>query len=259
MPFTPAHVAAVLPFMGRRRPRWAVPSALVIGAMVPDALYFVPVRGDRGFTHSLTGVVTLDLVLGLLAFAAWRLAVAPAARDLAPTAVRERLPAPAVPRGRDWWWAAVCVVVGALTHVAWDAFTHWDGWVVRHLPVLREPLLGPLATYKVAQFASGVVGVLVVLWWVAKELRRAPVTGDEPARSSPAERAAVWVVLVAGPALVALGSWAQQLWSGAPAEVAAFVAVTRGIGAGGGLLLGVVLWWWLGAASRSRARSTSRV
>ena len=76
MPFTPAHVAAVLPLVGKGRPKWAVPSALVIGSMVPDLLYFVPIRSDRTLSHSLTGIVTFDLALGLLCVALWRVVAA---------------------------------------------------------------------------------------------------------------------------------------------------------------------------------------
>jgi hypothetical protein len=65
VPFTPSHVAAVLPFA--RTP--LVPSALVIGSMGPDLFYYVPLPIERSFTHSLTGVFTVDLVLGVVLFA----------------------------------------------------------------------------------------------------------------------------------------------------------------------------------------------
>ena len=105
MPFTPAHVAAVLPVLGRRRPRWAVPSALAIGSMVPDVLYFIPMNSHREFSHSLTGVLTLDLALGLLFVGLWRIVAAPVVRDLVPTTVRARIPAPHRPTAHEWRWA----------------------------------------------------------------------------------------------------------------------------------------------------------
>src|SRR6478672_2270456 len=86
MPFTPAHVAAVLPVVGRERPRWVVPCALVVGSMVPDVLYFVPLGDYRAVSHSLRGLVTLDLLLGLVLSGLWRGAAAPVLRDLAPAA-----------------------------------------------------------------------------------------------------------------------------------------------------------------------------
>jgi uncharacterized protein DUF4184 len=60
MPFTVSHPAAVLPVL-----RWLPPSAVVVGSLVPD----IPlcVRPPVGYhtTHSLAGVVTVDLPLGL--------------------------------------------------------------------------------------------------------------------------------------------------------------------------------------------------
>ena len=258
MPFTPAHVAAVLPVMGRRRPRWCVPSALAIGAMVPDAQYFLPVRGDRSFSHSLTGIVTLDLVLGLVAFGWWRWA-APALRDLSPGAVRDRLPVPVRPGGRQWLAAAVCVVVGALTHVAWDAFTHADGWVVRHVPSLREPVLGSLAAFKLAQFASGILGTAVVAWWVWNRLRTTAPMARGAALSSARERSTSWLVVATVPVVVAVATVAQQLRFGTSAEVLAFAVVTRVIGVAAAVLVCLVVWWHVAVASRRDAGSLTRV
>ena len=65
MPFTPAHVAAVLPVVGRRG-RWVVPAAWVVGSMSPDLVYFTPVGWVRPLSHSLTGLLTLDPALGVL-------------------------------------------------------------------------------------------------------------------------------------------------------------------------------------------------
>ena len=46
MPFTLAHPAAVIPLCGILR-RASVPSALIIGSMAPDLVYFVPL-GSTG-------------------------------------------------------------------------------------------------------------------------------------------------------------------------------------------------------------------
>src|SRR5690349_13706987 len=152
MPFTPAHVAAVLPLLGRRRPRWVVPSALVIGSMVPDVLYFVPIRSDRDFSHSLTGLVTLDLLLGLVFVAVWRLVAAPVVRDLSPRSLRLRTPLPQSLASREVVWAVPGVVLGGFTHLVWDSFTHANGWMVLRMPFLSADVGVPVFT--LAQYAS---------------------------------------------------------------------------------------------------------
>ena len=105
MPFTPAHVAAVLPVVGRERPRWVVPCALVIGSMVPDVLYFVPIGDYRAVSHSLRGLVTLDLLLGLVLAGLWRIAPAPVLRDLSPPSVRLLVAVPRALDQREWLWS----------------------------------------------------------------------------------------------------------------------------------------------------------
>jgi Domain of unknown function (DUF4184) len=90
MPFTISHAVAVLP-LGRLR--WLVPGALVVGAWIPDLPYFVPVVSSR-WTHAASGPFTIDLVLGLVVFAMWRLLLQPGLSALAPRWAGQRLPAP---------------------------------------------------------------------------------------------------------------------------------------------------------------------
>jgi hypothetical protein len=68
LPFTGSHPAAVLPLLRTPLPA----SALVIGSLTPDLPYYVPIRLAgfyppvtlRGPTHTLWGVLTLDVVIG---------------------------------------------------------------------------------------------------------------------------------------------------------------------------------------------------
>ena len=153
MPITPAHVAAVLPLLGRRR-AWVVPAAWVVGAMSPDLVYFAPVGNVRSYSHSLLGLLTVDLALGALLLVAWWAVVGEAARDLLPAGARRRVARPEVPRGR-WGWVVVGLVGGSVTHVVWDAFTHRDGWGSR-LTGLRDAVWAGQPATSVLQDASGV-------------------------------------------------------------------------------------------------------
>jgi hypothetical protein len=73
---------------------------------------------------------------------------------------------------------ALAAFLGALSHVAWDAFTHANGWAVAYLPVLRgEANLGsPLGVrwYKVLQHASSLVGMAAVVAWGASWVASVP-------------------------------------------------------------------------------------
>ena len=172
MPFTVSHVVAILPLA--RSP--LVPSALAIGTMVPDAPLFVPIS-DRNFTHGATGIVTFDLGVGLLAVAVFHGLLKLPLIALAPEWFRARLTAPARAfTWRSFGWVVPSLVMGTLTHVAWDSFTHRTGPTTEAFPILTEPLIGSLPAYNVAQETSGVLGLLILAAWFWLWLRKAPVS-----------------------------------------------------------------------------------
>ena len=169
MPFTGSHPAAVLPLLRLG----LVPSALVIGSMAPDLPYYLPLSIDSAKTHSLFGVVGIDLLLGLVAYGVWRALVSPLATAVAPASMRARLPRRA-PFGlsgdpRPALLVAVSLIAGAATHVLWDEFTHVDRWGYRHLAWLAQQH-GSLEGYRWAQYGSGVFGAALIAlavrrWW----------------------------------------------------------------------------------------------
>jgi hypothetical protein len=242
VPFTPAHVAAVLPLVGKGRPKWAVPSALVIGSMVPDLLYFVPIRSDRTLSHSLTGIVTFDLALGLLCVALWRVVAAPVVRDLSPGRIRSKIPVPSPPTTREALWAVPCVVQGALTHVVWDSFTHANGWVVQRVPFLTEEFGLPI--FKLAQFGGGLFGCVAVLVYCLARPDAPPASGDTR-RVTDREWVAALALLAAFPLVCGL-AFALPAWSvGTQTESVLFIAVVRGVSGLGLAACAVAVWWHL--------------
>ena len=53
MPFTLSHPAAVIPLR-----RWGIFSALIIGSIMPDSVYFLPFMDEHDrFAHTLPGIV----------------------------------------------------------------------------------------------------------------------------------------------------------------------------------------------------------
>ncbi|QHC57388.1 DUF4184 family protein [Rathayibacter sp. VKM Ac-2760] len=203
MPFTPSHAVVALAFTNSRIPA----AAVAIGAMAPDVGLYLPLRAARESTHSLLGIVTVDLAVGAAGLVLWLLLLQPAWRDLAPWLVRVRLrplaPPPRTARARTAAvvLAAVGIVIGAASHVLWDGFTHDGGLVVAAVPELRAQL-GPFPGYKWAQYASGVLGLVglgigAVVWYVAR--RPHPIASDH---RGPA-RLAAWTVVLAAAVLPA--------------------------------------------------------
>lgn len=157
MPVTLAHPAAVLPLRGLGLPL----SAMVIGSMAPDLPVFSQSWGIYGFTHSVVGILTVDLALTLLLLGFWDFLARDALVDTAPARVRDRLPARHRIGRTAWFLAPLAAVVGSTTHVVWDAFTHEGRWGTRLIPWLTEQQ-GPLRGGQWAQYGSGVLGLLVI-------------------------------------------------------------------------------------------------
>jgi uncharacterized membrane protein YjjB (DUF3815 family) len=101
--------------------------------------------------------------------------------SLAPRSHQQRLAALAKP---FCWGAAgrfalivASLLLGALSHLAWDAFTHDSGLVVRNLPDMRVPLeeFGthrPL--YNVLQHGSSLLGLTLLVFWYWRWFKRTP-------------------------------------------------------------------------------------
>lgn len=193
MPFTPSHAVVALPFV--RTP--LVPAAIAIGAMAPDLPLFV--RGmplHYGRTHDLAWLpATVLLALALLLV--WRAVLRPGVRELSPAWLAARLPAgwdrgasgavrdtlaiAAVrQQGRPQRWRVAwggmllllaSLVIGVVSHIVWDLFTHDARWGVAAVPALDEQW-GPLLGYKWLQHASSVFGLVVIGVWAVVRLAK---------------------------------------------------------------------------------------
>ncbi|MGW8061207.1 DUF4184 family protein [Streptomyces ziwulingensis] len=188
MPFTLSHAAAVLPAVrgdGTGRGR-LVPAALVTGSFAPDITYYAAsfLSGAMEFgdvTHSFPGVFTVDVIIAWALVGLWLLlreplvALLPRARQgRAATLLRCGAPRARVRTSLVVRWY-VSAVLGALTHVVWDAFTHLDRWGMRVFPVLGREIAGsPLYWY--LQYGGSAVAAIVIAVFLTRALRRAPRT-----------------------------------------------------------------------------------
>ncbi|MFF7091433.1 DUF4184 family protein [Streptomyces rubradiris] len=187
MPFTLSHAAAVLPALrrdggGRGR---LVPTVLVTGSCAPDLPYYAAnvLPGGMEFgsvTHAFAGVVTVDVLLAWALAGLWLPARGPLPA-LLPRAWQGR-PAALLrcgaPRARvrggsvGRWYASA--VLGALTHVVWDAFTHHDRWGTRLLPALGRSRPAGVPLYTWLQYGSSAAGAVLIAVFVVRALRRLP-------------------------------------------------------------------------------------
>lgn len=243
MPFTPSHALAVLPLATGRPGRLLVPAALVIGSWIPDLPYFVPPHRGSAWTHAASGPFTVDLVLGLAAFTLWELGMRRPLTDLAPGFLRGRLPIATALSPRRWIAAAVSVVLGALTHVVWDTFTHHDRWGTIHVAALTSSV-GPLPLYKWFQFGSGVLGLAGLALWLVLWTRRTPLA-LVAGRVKPRVRHTSWALLLAVFLVAGMLAGVSRLSAGRTVEPTAVGMATSSIGAAGAVLVVICGAWQL--------------
>jgi hypothetical protein len=251
MPFTGSHPAAVLPLLRTRLPA----SALVIGSVAPDLPYFVPLRLGEFYppvslgvpTHTAWALVSLDLLIGLLAWAVWHGVFAAPLVAMAPARLRARLAGrlhiglrrrPAAVRDRGL--VVLALVIGSATHVGWDEFTHVDRWGSRHIAALSTTWMG-LEGYRWAQYAGGVLGALALVIWAVAWWRRTPADSTLDGLSGAAPRPPWFAMTAVVAAGAVVGFWSALTADGL--RPAMFFGATRGGAAALGVALMLSLLW----------------
>jgi hypothetical protein len=252
MPFTIAHAAAVLPLQKTGNSRLPLP-ALMVGSMSPDFAYFLPTGLNRASSHDLEGIFLFCLPVGL---AVWLLFVNLLERpsiELLPAAWRARVPRSDRLSLRVLMFAALAVVLGALTHVAWDAFTHAGTPVTDAFPLFKLELFSAggrvIRVHLLLQYLSSVIGLMALAWW-GWNLRRAPLPGREiaePCRSlSDRARVVALLTVVAASGANAMFNYVSNL--SRPFEARLFHMLIGGMTGWAVAWLAVAIW----IKSRSR-------
>jgi hypothetical protein len=167
MPFSFSHPAAVLPVHSRLK-KWIALPALVVGSIVPDMAYYLPMPEHfKENAHTLLGTFTSSLPVGILVLLLvyW---IGEETVFLLPQphceALRGRLKVPAL-RLPEILLGVLGITIGAWTHVIWDSFTHEGTWVEVRVPLLHNVLIGKsVHGYDILQNLSSAVGLCVLLY-----------------------------------------------------------------------------------------------
>ncbi len=174
MPFTLAHPIAAAPIWLCSKRRLDLPS-LLVGSMIPDIEYFLALQPNRTIGHTFLGVLIQGLPCSIVLLLITRYVLMRPFLALLPQQLAQRFPTI-----RSYFPlkllhlfnVVVSVVIGAVSHIVWDAFTHEDGWFVAHSKLLQSQL-GSLAIYKLLQYGSGVIGLVALFLWLSIWLNQA--------------------------------------------------------------------------------------
>lgn len=185
-------------------------SAAIIGSMAPDFGLFISGDLPRYETHSLRALFDFCLPAGLLVYWLFELHVKPATWQVMPDRLFERWREDAAPAPiksiRQWLYASVGVLLGALTHLIWDGFTHENARGVQLLPMLEGLSIHfgghEFSWYRFLQHTSSVLGLLFVLWYLAREVR-APAPAISAARPLDSGQRRAWFAAYVAVAVLA--------------------------------------------------------
>jgi len=181
----------------------------MIGSMAPDFGYFPSIEVGRQLTHSFSGLFTFALPIGL---AVWLFYVAVLEKTTI-TLLSDRwhtrfahtdaLTVPLIAL------ASIAILLGAVTHIVWDACTHRGTFVTDAIPVLLGPTPGFtwLPIYHFLHGLSSVVGLVILAHW-ARGLHRLPAKSlMRPYKISERARTGALSFLLIGSLLAALIEW----------------------------------------------------
>jgi len=239
----PSHQAPVLP-LKLWKPAWFSGLALALGTAAPD-LVFILRLDETGspMSHTFLGQILITMPLVVVLHVLATSLVFPWLLPRLPGGAPFHLHALACcrPAGDLLALAKVALsgLIGGLTHVTIDGFTHGDesGWALPLLPVLGTPLAlpsGPLPLYEVLQGVLTIgLGVLALRAWgrMAPRLLPPAAGAEVRRRVHPAPLATRRVVAAALSAAALVGALLAPLAKGAlegqdGMKLAAYGAIT---------------------------------
>lgn len=167
MPFTFSHPAIILPFLKNKK---LSATGLIVGAMSPDFEYFFRMKMQGDIGHTFLGMFLVDIPLGILvAFIFHELIKRPLIDNL-PSFFKERV---TVLYEMNWLSyfksnahiVMVSLLLGVISHIFWDAFTHETGYFVQRISFLNSKLLG-IPFYKITQHLSSLIGIILIFFYI---------------------------------------------------------------------------------------------
>ncbi|ULJ62939.1 DUF4184 family protein [Wielerella bovis] len=172
MPFTLAHPAAVLPLA--RCSKCHFP-ALILGSLSPDFVYFLGGQASFSIGHTFWGVWLINLPLCFVFYAIYKAIWHDVLCDYLPTIINiaPRHPAFSGSLNTRFWRFSTSALIGMITHLFLDEFTHQTGYFVAQFSILSEHI-GIFPLFKWLQYGCGVFGLVICGMYILLAAKYAP-------------------------------------------------------------------------------------
>lgn len=161
-------------------------TGLTIGSLTPDFEYFIRMKIQSNFSHTINGLLWFDLPLGLLLTFVFHNLVRDSLFDNLPKILKLRI---VKYKNFDWnkyfkahWLVTtISILIGAASHIFWDSFTHENGYFVQTFPALLNTVKffgRQILVMKILQHLSTFLGGIVIVFTLFKLSPDKNVTGQ---------------------------------------------------------------------------------
>lgn len=168
MPFTASHTAIILPLLKKRA--FSV-SGLLMGSMVPDFEFFIRLEAHVVHGHSFWPMFWLNIPTAVVCISLYHLVVRNQLILNLPSYFRKKFQ-PFL--SFDWvsylksnyFKVGYSIIIGNISHIFWDSFTHFNGFVVSKISFLSIEFY-EIPIYLILQYGFSMLGAFAIWNFVA--------------------------------------------------------------------------------------------
>jgi hypothetical protein len=174
MPFTLAHPAIVLPLVNSKR---VSTTALIIGTMIPDFKFYLQLKENIYSENTSFSFLCIDLSLAIFfSYLFHNLLKKPLLANL-PILWSDKFKASQTNQWNQYAASNKIVIIfsallGVMTHIVWDGFTHHDGFFVTLIDVLNYKIhfnSYDLPIYFLLQILFSILGLAILFNFIYKK------------------------------------------------------------------------------------------
>ncbi|WBW96565.1 DUF4184 family protein [Oceanirhabdus sp. W0125-5] len=174
MPFTFSHAVVAFPLKKKFFKYFSL-LGLILGSMGPDFLYFINLKPSGHYGHTFFGFIILNIPLCLLINYIFIKNI----RDSLIAHLPERIQVyfcNCYKEKTDYSLKGMIIfcysaLLGMITHVFWDSFTHKSGYFVDKFSFFQQSLHilnYNIPVYKILQHGSTIIGAVIIVTYILK-------------------------------------------------------------------------------------------
>jgi len=169
MPFTFSHPAIILPLKFLPRKFISI-TGIIVGSISPDFEYFIRMKIQSDFSHTILGLIWFNLPLGIVFAYVFHNIIRDNLFSNLPKMLKSRLL-----KFRQFGWneylknnlfvVIISILIGSISHLFWDSFTHETGYFVVMIPMLSNKISiadFQIPIFKIIQHSSTIIGIVVI-------------------------------------------------------------------------------------------------